>query len=45
MTGAMKPGEDKLRDLYPTIDWARQLEYAEELGLGSRSYDLIKVDE
>lgn len=45
LTGAMEPGGDKLRNLYPTIDWTRQIEYAEELGLGSRSYDLIKIDE
>jgi len=24
-------------------DWGAQLRYAEELGLGERSYDLIKV--
>lgn len=35
---------DKFRALYPDIDWNRQLAYAEEIGLGSRKYDLIKCD-
>lgn len=34
---------DKFAALYPDIDWARQLEYGEEIGLGSREYDLIKI--
>lgn len=38
----LKAGEDKFRDLYD-FDWRRQLEYAEELGLGERKYDLIQV--
>lgn len=32
----LPPGTDKLRELYPKIDWTRQLEYGEEIGLGSR---------
>ena len=44
LTGAMSPGEDKFRNLYPQVNWERQLEYAEEVGLGSRSYQLIEVD-
>lgn len=35
------PGEDKIRGLYPDIDWEVQLEYAEEIGLGNRAYELI----
>jgi uncharacterized Fe-S center protein len=35
------PGEDKFRGVYPHIDWSIQLGYAEELGLGSRDYELI----
>lgn len=35
--------EDKFRALYPNIDWRRQLEYGEEIGLGSRTYELIKI--
>lgn len=36
-------GEDKFRALYPEIDWDIQLRYAEEIGLGTRKYELIKV--
>ncbi|OPY31416.1 MAG: putative oxidoreductase Fe-S binding subunit [Methanomassiliicoccales archaeon PtaU1.Bin124] len=42
LTGAMKPGEDKFRNLYD-FDWHGQLEYAEKLGLGERDYKLIQV--
>jgi uncharacterized Fe-S center protein len=38
-----KPGEDKFRALYPEIDWSVQLAYAEEIGLGTRDYELIKI--
>lgn len=34
-------GKDVFRELYPKVDWAVQLSYAEEIGLGSRKYDLI----
>ncbi len=34
---------DKFRALYPDIDWEVQLRYAEELGLGSRKYELITI--
>ncbi|MFP3870940.1 MAG: DUF362 domain-containing protein [Syntrophobacteria bacterium] len=37
------PGEDKFRGVYPHIDWTVQLNYAEELGLGSRDYDLVYI--
>ena len=36
-------GEDKLRDIYPGIDWTVQLDYAQEMGLGNRDYELIKI--
>lgn len=36
-------GEDKFRGVYPEIDWSVQLKYAEEIGLGSRQYDLITI--
>lgn len=39
------PGEDKFRGIYPKVDWEIQLDYAENLGLGSRSYRLVKVPE
>jgi len=38
-----EPGEDKFRALYPRVDWTIQLAYAEELGMGTREYDLIKI--
>ena len=38
-----KPGEDKFRALYPEVDWAIQLSYGEEIGLGTRNYELIKI--
>jgi uncharacterized Fe-S center protein len=38
-----EPGEDKFRALYPQVDWTIQLAYAEELGMGTREYELIKI--
>lgn len=37
------PGEDKFLALYPEVDWTIQLAYAEEVGLGTREYELIKI--
>jgi len=39
----MAPGEDKFRALYPNVDWTYQLEYAEEMGLGTRKYDIEEL--
>jgi hypothetical protein len=39
----LTPGSDKFRDVYPQIDWTIQLDYAVELGLGTREYELIKI--
>ncbi|MGE0083815.1 MAG: DUF362 domain-containing protein [Desulfococcaceae bacterium] len=39
----LKPGEDKFRGIYPRVDWAVQLDYAEKLGLGTRKYRLDKI--
>ncbi len=36
-------GADKIKGLYPYIDWELQLEYAQDLGLGSRQYTLEKI--
>jgi len=36
-------GEDKFRALYPEVDWSIQLSYAEEIGLGTREYELIRI--
>lgn len=33
-------GEDKFKGLYPYVDWTIQLDYAEQLGLGTRKYNL-----
>ena len=34
---------DIFRALHPNIDWRRQLEYGEEVGLGTRDYELLKI--
>jgi hypothetical protein len=39
------PGSDKIRAVYPDIPWEYQLEYAERIGLGSRSYELTWLEE
>ncbi len=36
-------GDDKFRGVYPKIDWTIQLDYAVEIGLGNRAYELIVV--
>jgi uncharacterized Fe-S center protein len=36
-------GEDKFRGLYPQVDWSLQLDYAEEIGLGKRTYEFIRI--
>lgn len=43
LTCNFEPGEDKFRGVYPDIDWTVQLKYGEEIGLGSREYELIKL--
>ena len=37
------PGEDKFRAVYPDVDWNIQLAYAEEIAMGTRKYELIKI--
>jgi hypothetical protein len=39
------PGVDKFRAIRPDIDGSVQMEYAEELGMGSRKYELVNLDE
>jgi hypothetical protein len=34
---------DKMKAVYPHIDWERQLIYGSQLGLGSRQYELVEV--
>jgi len=43
LPGAWNPGENKFRAIYPEADWNIQLAYAEEIGLGTREYELIKI--
>jgi uncharacterized Fe-S center protein len=38
-----EPGGDKFRGVYPQIPWEVQLEHGEKVGLGSRSYELVKI--
>lgn len=42
LQSAMAPGEDKFRALFPSIDWSHQLDYAEQIGLGTRQYELVR---
>lgn len=35
---------DKIKAVYPKIDWQHQLDYAASLGLGSREYELVTVE-
>ena len=37
------PEEDKFRALYPEVDWSIQLAYGEDIGLGTREYELITI--
>lgn len=41
--GHLPAGTDKLRHLRPAVDWAAQLTYAEEIGLGRRAYTLVEL--
>jgi len=34
---------DKFKAMYPKVDWALQLAYAEQLGMGTRDYNLVKI--
>jgi hypothetical protein len=44
LSSALESGGDKFKALYPNIDWPIQLDYGEKIGLGSRDYELIKID-
>jgi uncharacterized protein len=39
-TGA---GEDKFKGIYPNVEWQLQLDYAEQIGLGSKNYELRSI--
>jgi uncharacterized Fe-S center protein len=43
LPGAWEPGEDKFQAIYPKVDWSIQLAYAQEIGLGNREYELVKM--
>ena len=43
LKGNFDPGGDKFRGIYPQIDWTVQLKYGEEIGLGTREYELMKI--
>ena len=38
-----EPGGDKFRGVWPEIPWQVQLEHAEKVGLGSRTYELVRL--
>lgn len=40
LKSGLEPGGDKFRALFPEIDWNHQLDYAEQMGLGSSEYEL-----
>ena len=40
LTKNFQSGKDKFRALYPNVDWEIQLNYAQQIGLGSRDYEL-----
>ena len=43
LEGKTECAQDKFRGLYPKVDWEIQLTYAESLGLGSRTYELVPL--
>jgi uncharacterized Fe-S center protein len=42
-TAQLGPGTDKFRAASPKVDWGVQLAYAEQIGLGTRTYELVRV--
>ena len=36
-------GPDKFKTIFPDVNWEIQLNYAEQLGLGTRKYELVKI--
>jgi len=43
LKSAFSSGEDKFRGLHPTVEAHLQIDYAEELDLGSKSYSLVEI--
>jgi uncharacterized Fe-S center protein len=42
---AYRRGGDKFRDLHPDVDPTTQLRHAEEMGLGTRNYELVEISD
>lgn len=38
-----KKGQDKFKGVHTLTDGYRQLEYAEEIGMGTRNYELVRI--
>src|SRR6185369_10959168 len=43
LKSGFEAGGDKFRGVWPEIPWEVQLEHGEKIGLGSRTYELVKV--
>ncbi len=43
LTVNTEPGGDKFKGLYPNVDWSIQMDYAEKIGVGSRTYELVRL--
>ena len=41
---SLEPGDDKFASVSPNTDWQAGLAYAEEIGLGTQAYRLVKVE-
>jgi len=37
-------GKDVFKEVWPERDWSKQLNYAQEIGIGSMDYELIKIE-
>lgn len=44
LQSGLEAGGDKFRGVHPQIDWEITLEHAEKIGLGTRHYELIKIE-
>ena len=43
LSRSMEPCNDKFKAIFPKVDWALQLDYAEMIGLGKRQYVLSEI--
>jgi uncharacterized Fe-S center protein len=39
-----KAGRDLFGEMFPQANWPAQLDYAQEMGLGNRAYELVTID-